>query len=42
MEVPLAIQGIWAPTTLPFLQLNNTTVVVLKVRWNIRKWEALL
>lgn len=35
MEAPLAIQGIWAPHTLPFLQLNNTTVVVLKVRWNI-------
>jgi hypothetical protein len=37
MEAPLAMQGIWAPHTLPFLQLNNTTVVVLKVRWNIRK-----
>ena len=35
MEAPVAIQGIWAPHTLPFLQLNNTTVVVLKVRWNI-------
>ncbi|KAI9458680.1 hypothetical protein BJY52DRAFT_1269010, partial [Lactarius psammicola] len=31
MEVPLAIQGIWVPTSLPFLQLNNTTVVVLKM-----------
>ena len=35
MELPFAIQGIWAPSTLPFLQLNNTTLVALKVRWNI-------
>jgi len=27
----LAIQGMWIPATLPFLQLNNTTLVVLKV-----------
>ncbi|KAH9061109.1 hypothetical protein EDB87DRAFT_1612010 [Lactarius vividus] len=31
MEVPLAIQGIWVPTSLPFLQLNNTSIVVLKM-----------
>ncbi|KAI0252509.1 hypothetical protein BJV78DRAFT_1201149 [Lactifluus subvellereus] len=31
LEVPLAIQGIWAPATLPFLQLNNTTLVILKM-----------
>ncbi|KAN0131674.1 hypothetical protein V8E53_010516 [Lactarius tabidus] len=31
MEAPLAIQGIWAPHTLPFLQLNNTAIVVLKM-----------
>jgi hypothetical protein len=36
MEVPLAIQGLWAPATLPFLQLNNTTLVVLKVRYIIQ------
>jgi len=28
----LAIQGLWTPASLPFLQLNNTTLVVLKVR----------
>jgi len=27
----LAIQGMWIPATLPFLQLNNTTLVVLKM-----------
>lgn len=32
MEIPLAIQGILAPSSLPFLQLNNTTIVLLKVR----------
>ncbi|KAI0261659.1 hypothetical protein BC834DRAFT_895320 [Gloeopeniophorella convolvens] len=31
LEVPLGIQGIWAPTSLPFLQLNNTTLVILKL-----------
>ncbi|KAI9509260.1 hypothetical protein F5148DRAFT_1275356 [Russula earlei] len=31
LEAPLAVQGIWFPTSLPFLQLNNTTIVVLKM-----------
>ncbi|KAF9267656.1 hypothetical protein L218DRAFT_954845 [Marasmius fiardii PR-910] len=31
LEIPLAVQAIWAPTNLPFLQLNNTTLVVLKM-----------
>ncbi|SJL03671.1 uncharacterized protein ARMOST_07028 [Armillaria ostoyae] len=31
VEIPLAIQGIWSPATLPFLQLTNTTLVLLKV-----------
>ena len=34
LEVPLAVQGVWSPTTLPFLQLNNTTLVILKVSNN--------
>lgn len=27
----MAIQGIWSPASLPFLDLNNTTVVLLKL-----------
>lgn len=28
----MAIQGLWTPASLPFVQLNNTTLVMLKVR----------
>ncbi|KAK7681391.1 hypothetical protein QCA50_015483 [Cerrena zonata] len=31
LEVPLALQGLWSPVALPFLQLNNTAVVFLKL-----------
>ncbi|KAJ7100231.1 hypothetical protein B0H15DRAFT_920126 [Mycena belliarum] len=31
LEIPLAIQGVWSPTSLPFAQLNNTTIVLLKL-----------
>lgn len=31
LEVPVAIQGIWSPANLPFLDLNNTSIVVLKL-----------
>ncbi|KAF8813123.1 hypothetical protein BYT27DRAFT_7181699 [Phlegmacium glaucopus] len=31
LEIPVAIQGIWTPSNLPFLQLNNTAVVILKL-----------
>ncbi|KAF8880082.1 hypothetical protein BD779DRAFT_1676130 [Infundibulicybe gibba] len=31
LEIPVAIQGVWSPDSLPFLQLNNTTLVVLKL-----------
>ncbi|KAH9973896.1 hypothetical protein BGW80DRAFT_1307027 [Lactifluus volemus] len=31
LEAPLAFQGLWAPGSLPFLQLNNTTLVILKM-----------
>ncbi|THV01914.1 hypothetical protein K435DRAFT_775915 [Dendrothele bispora CBS 962.96] len=31
LEIPIAIQGVWSPTALPFLQLNNTTIVILKL-----------
>ncbi|KAA1472098.1 hypothetical protein DENSPDRAFT_838264 [Dentipellis sp. KUC8613] len=30
-ETPLAVQGFIAPQTLPFLQLNNTTLVFIKL-----------
>ncbi|KAG1745232.1 hypothetical protein EDB19DRAFT_477672 [Suillus lakei] len=31
LEAPLALQAFWSPQSLPFLQMNNTTVVMLKV-----------
>ncbi|KAF7319075.1 hypothetical protein HMN09_00243800 [Mycena chlorophos] len=31
LEVPLAIQGVFSPTGLPFVQLNNTTIAILKL-----------
>ena len=31
LEIPVAIQGLWSPVSLPFLELNNTTLVILKV-----------
>ncbi|KAJ7485305.1 hypothetical protein FB451DRAFT_1229129 [Mycena latifolia] len=31
LEIPLAVQGVWSPTSLPFVQLNNTTIVLLKL-----------
>ncbi|KAH8113870.1 hypothetical protein DFH11DRAFT_280317 [Phellopilus nigrolimitatus] len=31
LEIPIAIQGIWSPANLPFLDLNNTALVVLKL-----------
>ncbi|KJA21431.1 hypothetical protein HYPSUDRAFT_77842 [Hypholoma sublateritium FD-334 SS-4] len=31
LEIPVAIQGMWSPTGLPFMQLNNTAVVFLKM-----------
>ncbi|KAF7351216.1 hypothetical protein MSAN_01552700 [Mycena sanguinolenta] len=31
LEIPLAVQGVWSPTSLPFVQLNNTTLVILKL-----------
>ncbi|KAI0000177.1 hypothetical protein BJV74DRAFT_882835 [Russula compacta] len=30
-DAPIAIQGLWAPSSLPFLQLNNTTLIILKM-----------
>ncbi|KAG1776350.1 6-phosphofructo-2-kinase-domain-containing protein [Suillus placidus] len=30
LEAPLALQAFWSPQSLPFLQMNNTTVVMLK------------
>ncbi|EJF57385.1 hypothetical protein BD309DRAFT_957471 [Dichomitus squalens] len=31
LDVPMAIQGLWSPLGLPFLQLNNTTIVFIKL-----------
>lgn len=31
LEGPLAFQGWWNPASLPFLGLNNTTLVLIKV-----------
>ncbi|KZS96256.1 hypothetical protein SISNIDRAFT_437964 [Sistotremastrum niveocremeum HHB9708] len=31
LEAPLAVQALWAPQLLPLIQLNNTTIVLLKL-----------
>jgi len=31
LEIPIAIQGVWSAQSLPFLQLNNTALVILKL-----------
>ncbi|EIW78340.1 hypothetical protein CONPUDRAFT_108182 [Coniophora puteana RWD-64-598 SS2] len=31
LELPLAVQAFWSPATLPFTQMNNTTLVMLKL-----------
>ncbi|KAG6877460.1 hypothetical protein C0992_009934 [Termitomyces sp. T32_za158] len=31
LEAPLAVQGIWSPAGLPFVQLTNTTLVITKL-----------
>lgn len=31
LDVPVALQGVWSPQSLPFMQLNNTAVVFIKV-----------
>ncbi|KZT04500.1 uncharacterized protein LAESUDRAFT_737920 [Laetiporus sulphureus 93-53] len=31
LEAPLAVQGLWNPASLPFLQMTNTTLVVIKL-----------
>jgi len=31
LEIPIALQGVWSPAALPFLQLNNTTLVMIKL-----------
>ncbi|KAF8609166.1 hypothetical protein BDV93DRAFT_518021 [Ceratobasidium sp. AG-I] len=31
VEIPVAIQGIWAGHSLPFIQMTNTTLVLLKL-----------
>lgn len=30
LDVPMAIQGLWSPLALPFLQMTNTTLVFIK------------
>jgi hypothetical protein len=36
LEMPVAIQGLWMPYRLPFLDMNNTSIVLLKVRPRLR------
>ncbi|KAF5330051.1 hypothetical protein D9611_010413 [Ephemerocybe angulata] len=31
LEIPVVVQGLFSPTSLPFLELNNTAVVLLKL-----------
>ncbi|KAI0642584.1 hypothetical protein C8Q79DRAFT_929001 [Trametes meyenii] len=31
LDVPMAIQGLWSPLKLPFLQMSNTTLVFIKL-----------
>ncbi|KAG6908945.1 hypothetical protein DXG01_002724 [Tephrocybe rancida] len=31
LEAPIAIQGVWSPADLPFVQLTNTTLVITKL-----------
>ncbi|KAI0631014.1 hypothetical protein C8Q77DRAFT_1130647 [Trametes polyzona] len=31
LDVPMAVQGLWSPFKLPFLQLNNTAIVFIKL-----------
>lgn len=31
LEAPLIVQGFWFPQSLPFLGMNNTTLVLVKV-----------
>ncbi|KAH7910262.1 hypothetical protein BJ138DRAFT_130218 [Hygrophoropsis aurantiaca] len=31
LEAPLALQAFWSPHSLPFLQMNNTTLIMLKL-----------
>ena len=31
LEAPLIVQGFWYPQSLPFLGMNNTTLVLIKV-----------
>ncbi|KAH9941585.1 uncharacterized protein BXZ73DRAFT_97974 [Epithele typhae] len=31
LDVPMAVQGLWSPLSLPFLQLNNTALVFIKM-----------
>ncbi|EIW55284.1 uncharacterized protein TRAVEDRAFT_51410 [Trametes versicolor FP-101664 SS1] len=31
LDIPMAIQGLWSPLNLPFLQLNNTAIVFIKL-----------
>jgi len=42
MEIPIAIQGLWSPRSLPFLELNNTSVVMLKVRLKSKSFSMTL
>lgn len=32
LEIPVAMQGLFSPVSLPFLQMNNTAAVFIKAR----------
>ena len=40
LEAPIAVMGLLSPLSLPFIQLTNTTLVLLKVRNLVLKPSA--
>lgn len=40
LEAPLVVQTFFTPASLPFIQMTNTTVVLLKVRRSLRFHDA--
>lgn len=40
LDVPIALQGLLSPLNLPFMGLNNTTVVFIKVRYTFLSWNT--
>ncbi|TDL22817.1 hypothetical protein BD410DRAFT_788160 [Rickenella mellea] len=42
LEIPLAVQGLYSPRALPFLELNNTVLVILKLYASLSLASCLL